>query len=132
MKLRSVVIAIVAIGLSVPAFAEKPRVGVAEFTNDSSAGWWDGGAGRDLSSMLTNELSSTEKFRVVERSKLGHVLDEQDLGNSGRIERKTAAKVGKLTGAQYLIMGSVSSYQENTSGGGGGLSLHGFSLHHQR
>ena len=112
-----------------PAFGEsKPRIGVAEFRNDTSAAWWYGGAGNDLSSMLTNELASTEKFRVVERSKLEHVLDEQDLGSSGRVAKGTAAKVGKLTGAQYLVMGTVSAYQENSSGGGGGLNFHGFSV----
>ncbi len=108
--------------------ASKPTVGVADFQNDTAAGWWYGGAGRDLSSMLTNELSSTEKFRVVERSKLEHVLSEQDLAASGRIAKGTAAKVGKLTGAQYLVMGTVSAYQENTSGGGGGLNFRGFSV----
>ncbi|HEY6844426.1 MAG TPA: CsgG/HfaB family protein [Thermoanaerobaculia bacterium] len=115
--------------LTSAAFAsEKPRIGVADFTNDTSAGWWYGGAGRDLSAMLTNELASTDKFRVVERSKLDAVLAEQDLGSSGRVSGKTAAKVGKLTGAQYLVTGTVSAYEENTSGGGGGLNFHGFSV----
>jgi curli biogenesis system outer membrane secretion channel CsgG len=107
---------------------EKPRIGVAEFRNDTSAAWWYGGAGNDLSSMLTNELATTEKFRVVERSKLEHVLSEQDLGASGRVSKGSAAKVGKLTGAQYLVMGTVSAYEENTSGGGGGLNFHGFAV----
>jgi curli biogenesis system outer membrane secretion channel CsgG len=106
----------------------KPKIGVAEFRNDTSAGWWSGTAGSDLSGMLTNELAATEKFRVVEREKLGHVLDEQDLGASGRVEKSSAAKIGKLTGAQYLVMGTVSAFQEHTSGGGGGLSFHGYSL----
>lgn len=113
---------------SVCLAGSKPSVGVAEFRNDTSAGWWYGGAGSDLSSMLTNELAGTEKFKVVERSKLGHVLDEQDLGASGRVNKATAAKVGKLTGAQYLVMGTVSAFTENSSGGGGGLSFKGFSV----
>jgi len=108
--------------------AEKPRIGVADFRNDTSAAWWYGGAGHDLSGMLTNELASTDKFRVVERSKLDAVLAEQDLGASGRVSGRTAAKIGKLTGAQYLVTGTVSAYEENTSGGGGGLNFHGFSV----
>jgi curli biogenesis system outer membrane secretion channel CsgG len=111
------------------AFASnKPSVGVAEFRNDTAAGWWYGGAGNDLSAMLTNELASTEKFKVVERAKLGHVLNEQDLGASGRVAKSTAAKIGKLTGARYLVMGTVSAYTENASGGGGGLNFKGFSV----
>jgi curli biogenesis system outer membrane secretion channel CsgG len=108
--------------------SDKPTVGVSEFNNDTSAGWWYGGAGRDLAGMLTNELASTEKFKIVEREKLGHVLDEQDLAASGRVNTKTAAKVGKLTGAKYLVMGTVSAYEEHTQGGGGGLSFRGISV----
>lgn len=127
--MRRATIVLVSLLLTATAFAsEKPRIGVADFTNDTSAGWWYGGAGRDLSSMLTNELASTDKFRVVEREKLDKVLAEQDLGSSGRVSSRTAAKVGKITGAQYLVTGTVSAYQENTSGGGGGLNFHGFSV----
>jgi len=122
-------LALVAISITPAVMAEnKPKIGVAEFHNDTAASWWYGGAGNDLSGMLTNELASTEKFRVVERAKLGHVLDEQDLGESGRVSKSSAAKVGKLTGAQYLVMGTVSAFQEHASGGGGGLSFHGYSL----
>lgn len=107
---------------------EKPSIGVADFRNDTSAGWWYGGAGRDLAGMLSNELSATEKFRMVERSKLGPVLEEQDLGASGRVSKGSAAKIGKLTGAKYLVMGTVSAYEEKTQGGNGGISFGGISL----
>ena len=114
---------------AIPMFAGKaPSIGVAEFKNDTSAAWWYGGAGHDLSGMLTNELAGTEKFKVVERAKLDHVLNEQDLGASGRVSKSSAAKVGKLTGAQYLVMGTVSAYEEKASGMGGGLSFKGYSL----
>lgn len=108
--------------------AEKPSIGVADFRNDTSAGWWYGGAGSDLAGMLSNELSATEKFRMVERAKLGPVLEEQDLGASGRVSKGSAAKIGKLTGAKYLVMGTVSAYEEKTQGGGGGISFGGISL----
>jgi curli biogenesis system outer membrane secretion channel CsgG len=108
--------------------AEKPSIGVADFKNDTSAGWWYGGAGRDLAGMLSNELSATEKFRMVERDKLGPVLEEQDLAASGRVSKSSAAKIGKLTGAKYLVMGTVSAYEEKTQGGGGGISFGGISL----
>jgi curli biogenesis system outer membrane secretion channel CsgG len=108
--------------------AEKPSIGVADFKNDTSAGWWYGGAGRDLAGMLSNELSATEKFRMVERAKLGPVLEEQDLAASGRVSKSSAAKIGKLTGAKYLVMGTVSAYEEKTQGGGGGISFGGISV----
>jgi curli biogenesis system outer membrane secretion channel CsgG len=130
MKVRSPLpLLVVSLSLCLPLFAaSKPSIGVAEFTNETSAAWWYGGAGHDLSGMLTNELAGTEKFKVVERAKLDHVLNEQDLGASGRVSKSSAAKVGKLTGAKYLIMGNVSAYQEKASGMGGGLSFKGYSL----
>ncbi len=129
MKGSRIILAVLLTLFGTVAFAsDKPTIGVADFTNDTSAGWWYGGCGRDLASMLTNELASADKFRVVERTKLAPVLEEQDLGASGRVNHSTAAKIGRLTGAQYLVMGTVSAYQEKTSGGGGGFSFRGINL----
>ncbi len=105
-----------------------PTIGVAEFTNQTAASWWRGGVGWDLSNMLSNELSSTNDFRVVERAKLQSVLEEQNLAASGRVSASTGAKIGKATGAQYLVTGAVSAYEENTSSTGGGLSFKGIGL----
>ena len=46
------------------AFAAKPVIGVAEFKNESGAGWWRGGMGRELAGALSNELASGEKFTI--------------------------------------------------------------------
>jgi curli biogenesis system outer membrane secretion channel CsgG len=127
-KISMVLCALLVVTATTVLAASKPSIGVAEFRNDTSAGWWSGGTGNDLAGMLTNELASTEKFRLVERAKLDSVLQEQDLAQSGRIEKRSAAKVGKLTGAKYLVMGTVSSYTENTAGEGGGLSFRGISV----
>lgn len=107
---------------------DKPVMAVAEFQNHTSAGWWYGGVGDDLAGMLTNELAGTEKFKMVERDKLAAVLDEQDLADSGRVAKKTGAKIGKLTGAQYLVVATLSAFEENTTGTGGGVSFRGISL----
>ena len=109
---------VLAVVMTVAAFAvaegawaaggdNRPVVGVAEFTNQSGAAWWRGGVGWELSGMLSNELSSSGAFRVVERQKLQAVLEEQNLAASGRVAKGTGAKIGKVTGAQYLITGTV-------------------------
>lgn len=124
-------LALVLIGALVSQMAmaqNKPSIGVAEFRNESGAGWWRGGVGWELSGMLANELAATNSFKVVERSKLEAVLNEQDLGASGRVKPGTSAKIGKLTGAQYLVMGTVTSYEEDVKGTGGGISFRGISV----
>ena len=110
------------------AMAEKPVMAVTDFQNRTSAGWWYGGVGDDLAGMLTNELAGTGKFKMVERDKLSAVLDEQDLADSGRVSKKTGAKIGKLTGAKYLVTATLSAFEENTAGTGGGVSFRGISV----
>jgi curli biogenesis system outer membrane secretion channel CsgG len=112
----------------IPAQAKRPVIGVAEFKNTSGAAWWRGGMGWDLAGLVVSELSSSGEFRVVERQQLERVLNEQNLGASGRIRRGTAAKIGKITGAQYLVMGTVTSYEESVAGTGGGISIGPFSI----
>jgi curli biogenesis system outer membrane secretion channel CsgG len=120
----SVVIFIGSQGLA----AEKPRLGVLRFTNDTHAGWWGANVGRDLQDMLASELVSTKAFQVLERKELDAVLGEQDLGASGRVDKKTAAKIGKVKGAKYLVASTVSAFEESTSGTGGGFGIGGISI----
>jgi curli biogenesis system outer membrane secretion channel CsgG len=107
---------------------QRPRLGVLRFTNHTSAGWWDGSVGTDLQDMLIAELAATNSFRVLERKELDAVIMEQDLGASGRVNPHTRSKLGKITGAKYLVAATVSAFEQNTSGGGGGISFGGFSV----
>jgi len=126
----AIVMGVAAVAGAGSAFAagNRPSIGVTEFHNETGAAWWRGGVGWELSGMLSNELASSGDFRVVERNKLQSVLEEQNLAVSGRVAPGTGAKIGKLTGAQYLVTGTVSAYEENTSSTGGGLSFHGIGL----
>ena len=121
-------VALVAFGAPASA-ADKPVLGVAEFRNElgGSVQWWYGGGnvGWDLSDMLSNELAATGSFTVVERAKLEPVLAEQDLADYGRVAEGTGAEIGELTGAEYVVLGSLSAYEENVKGTGGGIGYKG-------
>lgn len=108
--------------------AEKPTMAVLDFRNTTGAYWWGSNVGRELGGMLTNELASGKKFRMIEREKLASVLGEQDLAASGRVSGSKAAKMGKMVGAQYLVTATVSSFESNVNSTGGGLSFKGVSL----
>lgn len=113
---------------SAMAAAPKPTIAVIEFKNESGAGWWRGGVGWELSGMLSNELSSSRAFTVLERSKIEAVLQEQNLAASGRVSGQTGARMGKLLGARYLVAGTVTSYEEDVASTGGGISFGGVSV----
>ena len=124
----SLIITLILLCVSVSFADERPRLGVLRFTNHTNAGWWGGNTGSELQDMLASELRSTRAFQVLERKEINAVLGEQDLGASGRIDKATKAKIGKIKGAQYLVSATVTSFEENTSGSGGGIGIAGFSI----
>jgi TolB-like protein len=116
MRLRSIV-ALVGLTLmaGLPALAaqgggQDPRPGVAvfAFTNGGSYGQqkedYDA-LERGMAGMLISELAANPALRVVERENIQHLVDEQNLGASGRVDAQTASKIGKLVGARYAVMG---------------------------
>ena len=60
---------------------------------------------KDITALITANLSAEPRLALVERAKLNKALGEQALGLSGNIDFAAAAKVGQLTGAKVLISG---------------------------
>ena len=61
--------------------------------------------GLQIAEILTARLSIEDSFQLVERSKLGSVLEEQKLKLAGIVDQDQAVKVGKLVGAKLMVMG---------------------------
>ncbi|OGR44558.1 MAG: hypothetical protein A2X35_00405 [Elusimicrobia bacterium GWA2_61_42] len=66
--------------------------------------------GTGVAEMMVTALSETKKYTLIERNKLEAVMEEQKLGASGAITAQTAAKIGRLLGAQYIITGAVTEF----------------------
>jgi TolB-like protein len=96
--------------LTVAAFAQDARPGVAvlPFENGGSYGKdreeFDA-LRRGLAGMLTYELAQNPSVRLVDRTEIQRLLDEQGLAVAERVDAATAAKIGKLVGARYMIAG---------------------------
>ena len=60
---------------------------------------------KGLADMLITDLSNVRMLDIVERDKLEAILKEQKLSNSKDFDPNTAAKVGKLLGAQIILTG---------------------------
>jgi curli biogenesis system outer membrane secretion channel CsgG len=74
-----------------------------------------------IEELLTTALYNTNRFDLVERKRIGTALDEQDFGATDRVSPVTAAEVGKILGAQYLIYGTVNEWTADRGGSGGFL-----------
>ena len=117
-----------------PAMAQQrttPTVSVPDFKNNvTGTWWWQGPVAQDLSSALANELAATGDLKVVERRQLGQVLSEQELAELGIVPKAspTAAKKGQMTGARYIVLGTVTSYDTATEldSKGSGMGFLGF------
>jgi len=98
--------------LLVPALAAaqadtRPVVVVFTFTNSSigpAKGDFDGIA-TGIQDLLITDLASNTKIRLVDRSRISEILQEQSMVRGGQIDPQTAVKVGKILGAQYAITG---------------------------
>ena len=58
-----------------------------------------------MQQMLMTELAINDAARVVDRSDINALLAEQDLGASGRVDAATAARIGQIVGAKYVVAG---------------------------
>ena len=96
--------ALLAVTLAQQAHAQRATVGIVPFKNAAGV---DIHVANALADMLTTELVKTRKFDVVERTALSAIADEQNLGASGAVDFATAARIGKLKGADYMVIGVV-------------------------
>jgi TolB-like protein len=59
-----------------------------------------------IADAFTDAFARSGRFRVVERTQLDKAITELDLSRSAYGDPGTAQRVGRLIGAQYLIVGS--------------------------
>lgn len=100
-------------GITAPAVHgqdNRPGVAVMPFDNGGSHG--DAAEAEDfealeigLQQMLLSELSQSTALRVVERGRIQELLQEQDLLAEGRVDAATAARIGQIVGARYMVLG---------------------------
>lgn len=84
------------------ARAESPTIAVVNFTGPRFA---------DLTSklpeLIEDGLVNGGKFAVVERAKLDSVIEEQGLQHSGQVSEEEQVRLGRLSGARFLLTGSL-------------------------
>ena len=109
----------------------KPRIAVLEFTSKADNQWWFKNGASAAQDVFVTELVKSRKFVVVEREKINSIMQEKGLTLSGDIDAKTAMRIGKLLGVNYMLTGAVTEYgNTDTNAHGSGVGrLPGFGVH---
>lgn len=80
-------------------------------------------AGRVIAGLLAGELNTLINVSVVERGQLGTLTREQELQMSGSVDANSAVELGKVLGADAVVVGDVSEYVAWTSIGLSGSTV---------
>jgi len=98
-------IAIVIIALAVTGFTadKKSSVAVLDFESMGTEDY----LGKAVSEIMRTALVSNPNYRVVERAQINKAIAEQKFQKSGLIDDKSAVEIGKVLGADLIIVGSV-------------------------
>ncbi len=95
----------------------KARIAVAKFINKSAKGGAELGNG--MADMLVTSLFQANRFIMLDRQDLDDIVNEQDFAASGRVSDSTAAAISQLEGADLLVMGAVTEFEDDHIGAGG-------------
>jgi len=98
-NIKKVVLPFLFIVLSGSIFANKPVVGIGEITSNV------GGNPQSFQTMLETAISQTNKFELMERSRMDDLLGEQALSAGGLTQGN--GQIGGLSGIDYLVYGSI-------------------------
>ncbi|MBN1550216.1 hypothetical protein JW979_02055 [bacterium] len=81
----------------------KPTIAVLDFESIGA----EEHLGKAVSEIMRTELIDTNRYRVVERAQINKTISEQRFQKSGLIDDKSAIELGKLLGADLIVIGSV-------------------------
>ena len=93
-------------------FEQRPLACVMPFTYSASDPQYASSAA-GLQDSLTASLMKTSRIRLVERARVDAAMKEIQLASAGAVDSATAAQVGKLIGARYAVLGSITALSVN-------------------
>ncbi|MFK7733192.1 MAG: CsgG/HfaB family protein [Pseudomonadales bacterium] len=128
---KQLVIFLIGFSFALPSFADKSQqatyvgpkqvVAVLPFANRVQNVYGSWSLGEGFAEILITELVKSGRFLIVEREVISDIVKEQELGMTGLVSQNTAAKTGQLSGAQFMIRGAITEF--NDLAGGGGLTI---------
>lgn len=95
----------------VDALAEKHTAAVMPLERGAGGAEYEG-FGRALADMMVTDFSRAEVLQLVERTQLKLILDELKLAKTGYLNKKTAQRLGRGLGAEFVITGTFTVVDE--------------------
>lgn len=120
LTLFSVGVTVVEAGDDVTYQGNKARITVGKIKTKASKCPWD--LAESIGEMISTSLANNDKFIVLaSQEEVDELIDEIDLGQSGYVEEGRGPEKGLMEGADLLITGSVTAFEPDAGGSGGGL-----------
>jgi len=122
-RLLAYAVTILLLGTFLFIYADRPRVAVMDFDFGAIHNWWwgDYDIGKGIQALVENELVNSGAVRVFSRKYLQKIIEEQNFQVSDRADPTTAVQIGKLAGVDYIIVGTVTKFEQKKKGGGLGI-----------
>lgn len=113
--------------LDEPDDADKPSVAVYNIADRTGQRQETGSTvvSQGATDMLITALSRSRQFKVLDRTSLGNFMNEQQLQSENRFVFGEGPEIGKMTGPDYILNGSITEYQVDQKSGGLGISVGG-------
>jgi curli biogenesis system outer membrane secretion channel CsgG len=96
-----------------PAAPQKKRLIIDEFehgavmTNVQAIFGTHMNVGKGIRAMMVKRIDQGGQATIVERAKIGAIMQEQDFSASNRVKQGTGAKIGRIKGADAMLMGDI-------------------------
>ena len=96
----------------------KTRIAVLRFEDKTLNHWWQPDKlGEAAADFFVTELIKSDQFSVIERNRIDDILKEHNLVASGGVTPQSAVELGKLLGAQLMLVGSITEFGCEEYGG---------------
>jgi TolB-like protein len=92
-------------------------IAIMEFDNHSIGRFQEtlGYLSKGLADFFQHDFAKLSTLKVVERDKIDFILRELELQQSGKVDMATAARAGKLLGAQLMVFGSITQLDDKNA-----------------
>ena len=88
----------------------RKTVAVLYFDNNTGKAEYDA-LGKGMAAMMISDLSVVQEIQLVERERMQELVKELEMQRTSYFDSTTAVKVGRMTGAEYIVVGAFAAVQ---------------------